>query len=134
MGKKQQVEVPICAMKGGKDYQTYVDLLIPCPAKLTLLQGEGPINLVGSHCVDFYGYRDLGSGDDDVEDEANADEEAAEAEAMDEGGETKKKTPTKEASTDKKTPSKEGSAEKRKASGDQQPKSGEKKKKESPAK
>merc|ERR1712083_813592 len=106
----------------------YVDLLIPCPAKLTLLQGEGPINLVGSHCVDFYGYRDLGSGDDDE------DEEAAEAEAMDEGGETKKKTPTKEASTDKKTPSKEGSAEKRKASGDQQPKSGEKKKKESPAK
>merc|ERR1711915_287174 len=36
--KKQKVEVPICAMKGGKDYQTYVDLLIPCPAKLTLLE------------------------------------------------------------------------------------------------
>merc|ERR1712215_342138 len=129
----------------GKDYQTYVDLLIPCPAKLTLLQGEGPINLVGSHCVDFYGYRDLGSGDDDEEDEATADEEAAEAEAMDEGDEMKKKTPTKEAnaekktptkdaSAEKKTPSKEGSGEKRKASGDQQPKSGEKKQKESPAK
>merc|ERR1711915_587058 len=143
--KKQKVEVPICAMTGGKDYQTYVDLLIPCPAKLTLLQGEGPINLVGSHCVDFYGYRDLGSGDDDEEDEATADEEAAEAEAMDEGNEIKKKTPTKEASAEKKTPtkdasaekktpSKEGSGEKRKASGDQQPKSGEKKKKESPAK
>merc|ERR1711915_746767 len=93
--KKQKVEVPICAMKGGKDYQTYVDLLIPCQAKLTLLQGEGPINLVGSHCVDFYGYRDLGSGDgdDEEEDEATADEEAAEAEAMDEGGELKKKVP-----------------------------------------
>merc|ERR1712083_1280193 len=103
----------------------YVDLLIPCPAKLTLLQGEGPINLVGSHCVDFYGYRDLGSGDDDEEDEATA-----EAEAMDEGDEMKKKTPAKEASAEKKTPSKLGSGEKRKAFGDQQPKSEEKKKKD----
>ena len=56
---KQKVIVPICAMKGGSDFQQYVDLLVPCPAKLKLLQGEGPINLIGSHCVDFYGYRSV---------------------------------------------------------------------------
>jgi len=54
---KKKVIVPICAMKGGSDFTQYVDLLVPSHAKLTLLQGEGPINLVGSHCVDFYGYR-----------------------------------------------------------------------------
>ena len=54
---KQKVVVPICAMKGGSDLQQYVDLLVPSNAKLTLLQGEGPINLLGSHCVDFFGYK-----------------------------------------------------------------------------
>ena len=53
---KQKVVVPICAMKGGSDLQQYVDLLVPSNAKFTLLQGEGPINLLGSHCVDFFGY------------------------------------------------------------------------------
>merc|ERR1712055_56691 len=36
---KKQVVVPICAMKGGADYQQYIDLLVPCPAKMKLLQG-----------------------------------------------------------------------------------------------
>ena len=54
---KEKVVVPICAMKGGQDLQKYVDLLIPGPAKLTLLQGEGPIYLAGSHCVDFFGFK-----------------------------------------------------------------------------
>ena len=40
---------PIVAMKGGVDSQRYIDLLVPCPAKITLLNGEGPILLVGSH-------------------------------------------------------------------------------------
>jgi len=72
---KSKVTVPIVAMRGGVDHQTYVDLLVPCPAKLVLLQGEGPIHLVGSHCVDFYGYRDTGAGDDTQED-IEADDEA----------------------------------------------------------
>merc|ERR1712082_578358 len=154
---KSKVMVPICAMKGGKDTQQYVDLLVPCPAKLTLMQGEGPIYLVGSHCVDFYGYRDTGAGDDEDEDEATEDEvsmDEAEELVKDAKGDVKKKeTPTKEG---KKTPSKEEKQKtpakedktpakdekektpakddkKRKASEDQ-PKSGEKKKKESPAK
>merc|ERR1711972_1198779 len=41
-------------MKGGKDLQTYVDILVPNSAKLTLIKGEGPIHLIGSHCVDFF--------------------------------------------------------------------------------
>merc|ERR1712059_114885 len=65
------------------DSQQYVDLLIPCPAKLSLMQGEGPIYLVGSHCVDFYGYRDTGAGDDEDEDEATEDEDADMKEAED---------------------------------------------------
>jgi len=109
---KSKVMVPICAMKGGKDTQQYVDLLVPCPAKLTLMQGEGPIYLVGSHCVDFYGYRDTGAGDDENEDEATEDEgdvsmNEAEDLVKDAKGDVKemKDTPSKEEK--KKTPSKE---------------------------
>merc|ERR1712098_1017436 len=122
---KGKVVVPVVAMKGGSDHQIYVDLLIPCPAKLSLLQGEGPIHLVGSHCVDFYGYRDTGAGDDDEDD--NTEDEDLKDEAEDLAKENESKTPSK------KSPSKEEDSKKRKASEDQ-PKSGEKKKKESPAK
>merc|ERR1711875_91653 len=115
----QKVVVPFCAMKGGSDLQKYIDLLVPDKAKITLLQGEGPINLVGSHCVDFFGYRDV---DADSEDEDEPAEEDAEMEEAKEKG-------------DKKTPSKDGSDKKRKASGEAEaPKSAEKKKKGSPAK
>merc|ERR1711887_371295 len=97
---KEKVVVPICAMKGGQDHQKYVDLLIPGPAKLTLLQGEGPIHLAGSHCVDFFGFKD-GAGESEDEDEATADEEDAEAEVAKEVGD-EKKSPSK----DKATPTK----------------------------
>jgi len=130
--KKEKVVVPICAMKGGQNLHQYVDLLVPTQAKFSLLQGEGPINLVGSHCVDFFGYRETD------EDEDESAEEDAEMDGVEEtGGESndvKKKTPTKDTAEDKKkTPAKEsGDEKKRKASTD--PKSAEKKKKESPAK
>merc|ERR1712071_742112 len=58
---------PIVAMRAGRDRQMYLDLLLPNPAKLTLVQGEGPIHLVGSHCVDFSNYRDTGAGEDEDE-------------------------------------------------------------------
>merc|ERR1739842_124491 len=114
------VVVPICAMKGGQNLHQYVDLLVPTQAKFSLLQGEGPIHLVGSHCVDFFGYRET---EDDAEDESA--EEDTEMEGVEEKStaEDKKKTPTKES----------GDEKKRKASADV-PKSAEKKKKESPAK
>merc|ERR1719481_1018314 len=147
---KGKVVVPIVAMKGGSDHQTYVDLLIPCPAKLSLLQGEGPIHLVGSHCVDFYGYRDTGAGDDtqediEAEDEAIDEKETAdlladgkgdvvkdgEDEKMDDKAEKtspKKASPKKDG--EKSTPSKEDS-KKRKASAEEA-KSAEKKQKSTP--
>merc|ERR1712096_296143 len=143
---KQKVIVPICAMKGGSDFQQYVDLLVPCPAKLKLLQGEGPINLIGSHCVDFYGYRDVGAGDsEDEEDDATDNDAEMETEDAvkgkgDEKAE-KKKTPIKEnedkaeekAEEKKLLLRKDSGSKKRKASAEQT-KSAEKKKKESPAK
>merc|ERR1711970_1359898 len=142
---KGKVVVPIVAMKGGSDHQTYVDLLIPCSAKLSLLQGEGPIHLVGSHCVDFYGYRDTGAGDDtqediEAEDEAIDEKETADLLADGEGDDEKmdedkaeKKSPKKESPKkdgEKNTPSKEDS-KKRKASADEA-KSAEKKQKSTP--
>ena len=54
---KSKVVVPMCAMKAGTNHQQYIDLLVPHKAIFKLIQGEGPISLVGSHCVDFYGYR-----------------------------------------------------------------------------
>merc|ERR1711874_129710 len=55
---KQTVTVPICAMKGGVDLQKYIDLLVPGNAKIKIIHGEGPINLIGSHCVDYFGFKD----------------------------------------------------------------------------
>merc|ERR1711970_1173887 len=118
MGKEKMV-VPICAMKGGQNLHQYVDLLVPTQAKFSLLQGGGPIHLVGSHCVDFFGYRE--TDDDDAEDESA--EEDTEMEGVEEKAAADKNTPTKES----------GDEKKRKASADA-PKSAEKKKKESPAK
>merc|ERR1711942_526534 len=101
---KSKVVVPICAMKGGRDVQQYLDLLVPCPSKLSLLQGEGPIHLAGSHCVDFYGYRDTGAGDDDEEDENTEDDvDMKEAEDLVKDSKGDAGTPSKE----KKTPAKD---------------------------
>merc|ERR1711925_55657 len=81
-----KVVVPICVMKGGLELQRYLDILVPSPpATLKIVHGEGPIHLVGSHCVDYYGFKD-----DDTEDEDEADEDM-EAEESD-----VKKTPAKD--------------------------------------
>merc|ERR1719500_2433753 len=64
---KQTVNVPICAMKGGEDLQKYIDLLVPGNAKMKIIHGEGPINLIGSHCVDYYGFKDDEEESDDEE-------------------------------------------------------------------
>merc|ERR1712013_885384 len=65
---KEKVKVPILAMKGGNDLQTYIDILVPNNAKLTLIKGEGPIHLIGSHCIDFYDNM-AGEADSEGEDE-----------------------------------------------------------------
>merc|ERR1711903_344323 len=121
---KQKVIVPICAMKGGAELQKYVDILVPSTAKLTIIHGEGPINLVGSQCVDYYGFKD--EGDEESEDEEEGDtenedmeteEEVAVKKASPAKDDAKKATPAKEATEkteEKKTPAKEDS-KKRKA-------------------
>merc|ERR1719339_205230 len=55
-------------MRGGSDLQTYVDILVPSNAKLTLVKGEGPVHLIGSHCIDFFGSMD-GEADDEEDEE-----------------------------------------------------------------
>ena len=82
-----QVKVPVLAMRGGSDLQTYVDILVPSNAKLTLVkvsyhsnncladvqldfqQGEGPVHLIGSHCIDFFGSMDGEADDEEDEDD-----------------------------------------------------------------
>eukprot|EP00092_Neocalanus_flemingeri_P012151 GFUD01013099.1.p1 GENE.GFUD01013099.1~~GFUD01013099.1.p1 ORF type:complete len:221 (-),score=56.48 GFUD01013099.1:67-729(-) len=134
---KKAVIVPICAMKGGSDYQQYVDLLVPTKAKLKLLHGEGPISLIGSHCVDYSGFRDVEAVESEDEDEAtDNDDEMDVAEEV--KGKGDKKTPTKETKDDDKaektTIAKEDSGSKKRKASTEQTKSAEKKKKESPAK
>merc|ERR1719234_2547221 len=65
---QEKVKVPILAMRGGSDLQTYVDILVPSNAKLTLIKGEGPVHLIGSHCIDFFASMD-GEADEEEEDE-----------------------------------------------------------------
>jgi len=91
-----KVVTPIIAMKGGTDYQQYVDILVPNKATFKLIQGEGPIHLVGSHCVNFYGYRDVGGDLTDGEGDDTMDED------------TEKQTEEKKASGKKESPSKSG--------------------------
>ena len=82
-----QVKVPVLAMRGGSDLQTYVDILVPSNAKLTLVkvsyhsnncladvqldfqQGEGPVHLIGSHCIDFFASMDGEADDEEDEDD-----------------------------------------------------------------
>merc|ERR1712150_398482 len=104
---KKTVTVPICAMKGGQDLQKYIDLLVPGNAKMKIIHGEGPINLIGSHGVDYYGFKEDEEESDDEEDEGDTENEM-ETEEGDKVGD-KKSSPAKDGSASKKksTPEKE---------------------------
>merc|ERR1712192_183758 len=106
---KQKVIVPICAMKGGAELQKYVDLLVPSAAKLTIIHGEGPINLVGSHCVDYFGFKDEGDEDSEEEEGDDTENEDMETEGL---VAVNKASPAKDGSAKKATPSKDGSGKK----------------------
>ena len=96
-------------MKGGADLQRYLDVLIPAPpATLKIVSGEGPIHLVGSHCVDYYGFND----EEDTEDEDEADDEMDAEESSKTPAKTEDKTTPSKSAEKKPTPSKEGSAKK----------------------
>merc|ERR1719397_2428217 len=66
---QEKVKVPVLAMRGGTDLQTYVDILVPSNAKLTLIKGEGPVHLIGSHCIDFFASSMDGEAEDEEEDD-----------------------------------------------------------------
>lgn len=81
-------------MKGGAELQKYVDLLVPTPAKLKIIHGEGPINLVGSHCVDYFGFKDERDDDSEDEEEGETEDEGMETEKeVAENGDKSKTTP-----------------------------------------
>jgi len=124
--KDAKVLTPFLAMKSGTNLQQYVDLLVPDLAKIKVVAGSGPITLLGSHCVDFYDYRNYGH-DETLDDEEDA--ESSEDDEMDEEeqetavkedkesdkeaakGDKKKKTPKKDAKEAKEEEKKESPKE-----------------------
>merc|ERR1739848_260280 len=105
--KKEKVKAPFLAMKSGLQLQQYVDILLPDTATIKITAGKGPITLVGSHCVDYYDYRNYGGDEEDDDEECSEDDEMDEEE---------QEATTKEDSTEdkngKKTSKKEETAKK----------------------
>merc|ERR1712200_140156 len=104
--KKEKVKAPFLAMKSGLQLQQYVDILLPDTATIKITAGKGPITLVGSHCVDYYDYRNYGGDEDD--EECSEDDEMDE---MDEEEATTKEDSTEDKDGKKKTVKKEDSKE-----------------------
>jgi len=104
---KQKLTVPICAMKGGADLQKYVDLLVPGPSKIKIIHGEGPIHLVGSHCVEFFGFKEDEDSDDEDEEGDTENEMETEEEETAKGNKSGDKKTTPEKAEKKSTPSKD---------------------------
>merc|ERR1719233_1360216 len=96
--KKEKVKAPFLAMKSGLQLQQYVDILLPDTATIKITAGKGPITLVGSHCVDYYDYRNYGGDEDD--------EECSEDDEMDEKEESKEKDKVKSPKDESKEDSK----------------------------
>lgn len=70
MGYKSDVKFPIAVLKGGDQSQAVLDLLFPDPpVTFKLVEGSGPIHLLGNHSV---GTGEL-VGDDEDEDELEDD-------------------------------------------------------------
>merc|ERR1711971_241187 len=104
---KEKVKAPFLSMKSGLQLQQYVDILLPDTATIKITAGKGPITLVGSHCVDYYDYRNYGADEEDDDEECSEDDEMDEEE---------QEATTKEDSTEdkngKKTSKKEETAKK----------------------
>jgi len=67
---KTKVKLPLVAMKGGADLQKYVDVLLPsAPATIKIVQGSGPVHLVGSHCVEKFAEEIGDEGEEEEEEE-----------------------------------------------------------------
>ena len=102
-----QVNVPICAIKGGQDLQKYIDIMNHGNAKIKIIHGEGHINLIGSHCVDYRDDEEEEEGETENEmetEETEIEEKAKKSSARKmatpekgDGDAEKKVTPAKEA-------------------------------------
>jgi len=134
--KNEKVVTPFLAMQKEHGLQQYVNLLLPDAAKIKIISGDGPVTLVGSHCVDFYDYRNYGTElDDEEEAESSEDDEVDEemeeqetaAEVKEDKSEDKTKAKTKASKMDveaeaepkekkKKTPKKGSQSEEDKSS------------------
>merc|ERR1719457_46394 len=133
--KNTKLQTPFVAMKSGTNLQQYVDVLVPDMAKIKVVAGSGPITLLGSHCVDFYDYRNYGgdeteedaeSSEDDemdeeeqetaVKEDKESDKEPAKEPAKENEGDKKKKTPKKDTPKKDPTPKKDAKEEEKKES------------------
>merc|ERR1719457_399138 len=131
--KNAKLLTPFVAMKSGTNLQQYVDVLVPDMAKIKVVAGSGPITLLGSHCVDFYDYRNYGgdeteedaeSSEDDemdeeeqetaVKEDKESDKEPAKEPAKENEGDKKKKTPKKDTPKKDPTPKKDAKEEEKK--------------------
>jgi len=114
--KNAKLQTPFVAMKSGTNLQQYVDVLVPDMAKIKVVAGSGPITLLGSHCVDFYDYRNYGGDETEEDAESSEDDEMDEEEqetAVKEDKESDKEPAVKETAKEtegdkkKKTPKKD---------------------------
>jgi len=109
--KNAKLQTPFVAMKSGTNLQQYVDVLVPDMAKIKVVAGSGPITLLGSHCVDFYDYRNYGGDETEEDAESSEDDEMDEEEqetAVKEDKESDKEPAAKETKEEKKkTPKKD---------------------------
>jgi len=129
---KEKIVSPFVAMKAGSKLQQYVNLLLPDSATIKIISGEGPITLVGSHCVDFYDGRNMYDDDeeDDEEDAESSEDDEVDMEEQETTAEvnedkTEDKGKKNEAGGKKKTPKKESPAKEAAKSDDKTPKKSE---------
>ncbi|XP_046667757.1 nucleoplasmin-like protein [Homalodisca vitripennis] len=70
MGYKSDIKFPIAVLKGGAQSQAVLDLLFPDPpVTFKLIQGNGPIHLLGNHSVGSGEMVGEDDEDDELEDE-----------------------------------------------------------------
>ncbi|XP_054258890.1 nucleoplasmin-like protein ANO39 [Macrosteles quadrilineatus] len=70
MGYKSDIKFPIAVLKGGSQSQAVLDLLFPDPpVTFKLIQGNGPVHLLGNHSVGSGEMVGEDDEDDELEDE-----------------------------------------------------------------
>ena len=80
LGCRQSIKVPVCVLKAGSIQQVLLDLTFPdAPVTFSLVQGNGPVHLIGNHAIG-------GPVDEEIDDEMDEEELGEEEEGED--GET----------------------------------------------